>query len=76
MRNHYLGGNYGYGHAKQALFDVIIQKFKTERERYLYYMNHLPEMDALLKEGAAKASIVAHSVLAKVRHKLGFENGI
>jgi tryptophanyl-tRNA synthetase len=76
MRSNYLGGNYGYGHAKQALFDLMVQKFKTERERYHYYMNHLPEIDALLKEGAAKASIVAHGVLAKVRHKLGFENAI
>lgn len=33
----------------------------------------LPEVDALLKIGAKKASEVADSVLAKVRAKLGFE---
>lgn len=74
MKTNYLGGNYGYGHAKQALFELIITKFKTERERYNYYMNNLSEVDELLREGAQKASAVANGVLAKVREKLGFEN--
>jgi tryptophanyl-tRNA synthetase len=39
----YLGGNYGYGHAKQALYELICETFKTEREKYKYYMNNLPE---------------------------------
>ena len=73
MRANYLGGNYGYGHAKQALFELILEKFKTEREKYNYYINNLPEVDALLKKGAAKASVVATGVLARVREKLGFE---
>lgn len=73
MRANYLGGNYGYGHAKQALFDLIVEKFKTEREKYAYYINNLTEVDALLKAGAEKAGIVANSVLKKVRTKLGYE---
>ena len=73
MRTNYLGGNYGYGHAKQALFELIIEKFKTEREKYNYYMNNLAEVDALLKTGAEKAGIVANGVLGRVREKLGFE---
>jgi tryptophanyl-tRNA synthetase len=73
MKANYLGGNYGYGHAKQALFELIIEKFKTEREKYNYYINNLPEVDALLKKGAEKASIVATGVLNRVREKLGFE---
>ena len=73
MRANYLGGNYGYGHAKQALFELIVEKFKTEREKYNYYINNLPEVDALLKKGAAKASTVATGVLNRVREKLGFE---
>jgi tryptophanyl-tRNA synthetase len=73
MTANYLGGNYGYGHAKQALFELIVEKFKTEREKYNYYMNHLPEVDALLKIGAAKATSVANGVLNRVRMKLGFE---
>ena len=73
MKANYLGGNYGYGHAKQALFELIVAKFKTEREQYNYYMNNLAEVDELLQKGAQKASAVANGVLAKVREKLGFE---
>ena len=72
MRNNYLGGNYGYGHAKQALFELIVEKFKTEREKYNYYINNLDEVDALLKTGAEKATTVANGVLTRVREKLGF----
>lgn len=73
LRAKYLAGNYGYGHAKQALYDLICEKFKTEREKYAYYMANLPEVDALLKVGAAKAGAQANSVLARVREKMGYE---
>lgn len=72
MRANYLGGNYGYGHAKQALFEVIVEKFQTEREKYNHYINNLEEVDRLLKIGAEKAHSVADGVLAKVREKLGY----
>ena len=72
MKTNYLGGNYGYGHAKQELFELIVEKFKTEREKYNYYINNLEEVDKLLLEGAAKASAVANGVLKRVREKLGY----
>ncbi|WP_322551218.1 tryptophan--tRNA ligase [Flavobacterium psychraquaticum] len=72
MRANYLAGNYGYGHAKQALFEVIVEKFATVREKYNYYSTNLEEVDKLLLEGAAKASVVADGVLKKVRVKLGY----
>ena len=65
--------DFGYGHAKLALFELIVERFKTEREKYNYYINNLNEVDELLKEGAKKASLVADGVLNKVREKLGFE---
>jgi tryptophanyl-tRNA synthetase len=65
--------DFGYGHAKQALFELITERFKTEREKYNYYINNFEEVDQLLKEGAKKASVVADGVLNKVREKLGFE---
>ena len=73
MRENYLGGNYGYGHAKQALFEVLCEKFKTEREKYNYYITNRNEVDELLKKGAEKAHIVANEVLNRVRVKLGYE---
>lgn len=65
--------DFGYGHAKQELYELLVTKFKTEREKYAYYMNHLSEIDAALLQGAAKARIIANGVLGKVRSKLGFE---
>ena len=75
MKTNYvnLKRDFGYGHAKQELFELLVSKFKTEREKYNYYMNNLPEVDALLKQGAVKAGAVADVVLKKVRVKLGFE---
>ena len=72
MRANYLGGNYGYGHAKQALFELIVDKFATVREKYTYYINNTEEVDKLLLDGAAKASIVANGVIKRVREKLGY----
>jgi tryptophanyl-tRNA synthetase len=72
MRNNYLAGNYGYGHAKTALFQLILEKFGTERERYFHYMNHLEEVEAALQEGAEKARATAREVLQRVREKLGY----
>lgn len=72
MKQNYLGGNYGYGHAKQALYELILEKFKTEREKYNYYMSHPEEVEKILLEGAQKASKVAESVLKRVREKLGY----
>jgi len=72
LRNNYLAGNYGYGHAKQALFELIVQKFEKQRELYNYYMDHPEEIDAALKKGALKASKFADEVLKRVRIKLGY----
>lgn len=72
MKQNYLAGGYGYGHAKQALFELIVEKFATEREKYNYYINNLKEVDKLLLEGATKASVVANGVLKRVREKLGY----
>jgi tryptophanyl-tRNA synthetase len=75
MKIKYANANrdFGYGHAKQELFELIVANFKNEREKYNYYMNNWPEVDALLKQGAVKAGTIADAVLKKVRVKLGFE---
>tara|TARA_B100000902_G_C27297689_1_gene910966 strand:+ start:91 stop:1059 length:969 start_codon:yes stop_codon:yes gene_type:complete len=72
MKANYEGGNYGYGHAKQALFELLINKFSKERETYNYYMENLSEVDKALEIGAKKASFVANEVLSRVRKKLGY----
>ena len=72
MRANYEGGNYGYGHAKQAFYELLIDEFSTERERYNYYMNNLTEIDKALTIGAKKARVVATDVLQRVRVKIGY----
>jgi tryptophanyl-tRNA synthetase len=72
MRTNYEGGNYGYGHAKQAFFELLVEKFAVERERYTYFMNNLNEIDKALEVGAQKAQKVANEVLLRVRAKLGY----
>lgn len=72
MSANYLAGNYGYGHAKQALFETVIQKFEEPREKFEYYMNNLNEIEEALALGAEKAKKVADLVLARVREKVGY----
>jgi len=72
MRANYENGNYGYGHAKQAFYELLIDKYSTERERYTYYMNNLEEIDKALAIGAEKARKVAAKVLKRVRKKIGY----
>ncbi len=72
MRKSYRAGGYGYGHAKQALFELILTKYAAERERYNYLMEHKEEIDAALKIGADRARKVAQSVISRVRSKVGY----
>ena len=75
MEEKYKNANrdFGWGHAKQALFELILERFKTERETYNYYMNNLDELEKALELGAAKAGAIADVVLSRVREKLGFK---
>jgi len=72
MRQNYLRGNYGYGHAKQALYELIINKFAKERQKYNELMADPGQIEAVLKEGAQKASMKANEVLNRVREKFKY----
>ncbi|MBO2008198.1 tryptophan--tRNA ligase [Hymenobacter negativus] len=72
MRQNYLAGGYGYGHAKKELYELILRRFATEREQFNFYMNNLPELDAKLAIGAKRAQEYGAGVLAKVRQKVGY----
>jgi tryptophanyl-tRNA synthetase len=72
MRENYLRGGYGYGHAKKELLRLLTERFATEREKFDYYMNNPPELDDLLLSGADKARRVARQTLSRVRSRLGY----
>ena len=71
LKKQYLAGGMGYGHAKQTLFRLMVERFKTEREKFNYYQEHPEEVEVALAKGAVKASKIADEVLLRVRRKLG-----
>lgn len=72
MRKKYLAGNFGYGHAKQELYELIIKTYHQEREAFNFYFSNPDELDKKLKQGEDKARVIAHATLKRVRNKLGF----
>jgi len=71
MENNYRNGNYGYGHAKNALLELILNKFSNERKVYNELMKNTNLIEEKLLEGAEKAQKIASSVLSRVKIKLG-----
>lgn len=72
LRKQYLGGNFGYGHAKKALLDVILDRFKTERSHYDELMKEPLQLENALKNGAEKARSIAVPTLQEARKRIGF----
>jgi tryptophanyl-tRNA synthetase len=72
MRQNYINGGYGYGHAKQALLEIILEKYAEPRRIYNYYMENTEELEEILKAGEVKARAVARQTISKVRRVLGF----
>jgi tryptophanyl-tRNA synthetase len=72
MRQHYLAGGFGYGHAKQALFEKLWTKFETQRDIFNYYMTNEEALEEKLQEGEAKAKEIAVQTMQEVRKVLGF----
>ena len=71
LREKYLAGNFGYGHAKTELLNLILETYAKEREIFAYYMGNLPELEKKLQEGAEKTKKVAQETLQRVRKSLG-----
>ena len=72
LKAKYEGGNFGYGHAKQALYELILERYSKERERFDYLMQNTDEIESELLKGAEKAKVIAQSVIKRVRQKVGY----
>ena len=72
VENKYKQGGYGYGHAKSELYELILNKFKIQRQKYSSLMSNKKEIDDVLCKGASKALITASDVLRRVKTKLGY----
>ncbi|MEY4383889.1 MAG: Tryptophan--tRNA ligase, partial [Bacteroidota bacterium] len=72
MRKNYLAGGYGYGHAKQALYEVMLNKFADAREKFDYYMNNPQLIEQKLEEGEKKVEPIAQKTIQRVREVFKF----
>lgn len=69
LRTKYLAGNFGYGHAKQELYDLIIKKYSKEREAFNFYFSNPDALDKKLKEGEDRARAIATETLKRARKR-------
>lgn len=72
MRQNYLKGGYGYGHAKTALFELILDKYAAQRKTFNELMEHPTKLEEELRVGETKAKKMAQEKLNTVRKILGF----
>ncbi|MEE2830219.1 MAG: tryptophan--tRNA ligase [Myxococcota bacterium] len=68
----YRGGNFGYGHAKQALFEVMDEHLAPPRERFETLRADEDALEDVLRDGALRAREVGGEVLDRVRTAIGF----
>ena len=72
LKTKYAAGNFGYGHAKQELFELICDKYETERGKFNHLMENKNIIDNELTKGAVKAKVIATEVLNRVRGNIGY----
>ena len=72
LKEKYEAGNFGYGHAKQELFDLICDQFSDERKKFNYLMENTDIIEEELQKGAEKAKVIAKAVLQRVRQNIGY----
>ena len=71
MAARYRAGNYGYGHAKLALFDAYMDFFAPMRKRREELLADPGYVDSVLKRGAERAAELAESSMSEIRRAVG-----
>jgi len=69
----YRAGNFGYGHAKQALFEAYMEFFAPMRKRREELLKDPGYIEDVLKKGAERANAVAAVTMDKVRRTVGLK---
>lgn len=72
MRENYKRGGYGFGHAKKALLELMIDKYAGERQTFAELMDDQASLEDELQRGEDKARVIATKVIDRVRKTLGF----
>ena len=60
-----------YGHAKQALFELLMDHFGPARARRAELMKDPGQVDAVLRDGAAAARTLAQATVLRARRAVG-----
>lgn len=69
----YKAGNYGYGHAKLELLDILLEYFKEPREKFEKYMENPELISERIKAGNEKANKMADEKYAKLLEVIGLD---
>ena len=72
LKSKYIAGNFGFGHAKQELFELICNTYKNERNKFRHLIQNKHILDEELELGAKKAKLIAQDVLERIRKKIGY----
>ncbi|MCS6969408.1 MAG: tryptophan--tRNA ligase [Planctomycetota bacterium] len=64
-------GGFGYGHAKQALFELLLERFAAARRRREELLADPAEVERILAAGAARARSIAAATVAQARRACG-----
>ena len=75
MKEKFVAGNYGYGHAKKELLERILDYFKEQREIRFKLENNLDYVNKILREGSIKANELASKKMKEVREVVGLIGG-
>ncbi len=67
----YRAGNFGYGHAKQALFEAYMDYFAPMRKRREELEKNPDYIQDVLRKGAERANLLAEQTLDEVRKAVG-----
>jgi tryptophanyl-tRNA synthetase len=67
FRQMFVNGGMGYGTAKTMLFEKINSVLEKPRKEYERLMANKDELDAILKNGAERAKLVAEKTIARVK---------
>jgi len=71
MEDKYRTGGYGYGHAKQALFELFIEYFRPYAKRREELLADRDYVESVLNSGAERAREVAVKTMCEVRKAIG-----
>lgn len=71
MAHKYRAGGYGYGEAKQALFELINHQLGESRETYFSLIEKPTTLEEILQLGKTKAKRIASAVIDRVRSQVG-----